>query len=330
MCLHNAYICSFCGKKYKHRQSLYRHVIIKHYNNKKQDQLNSTFEQYNLIIDQQNSTFNQQNSTFKQKIIINNNFKYHCKFCNKGYNINQSKWKHEQKCKIITEKKLEIENKQLKKENEELKINYQKENKEKINYQKQMEEMKIQIKDLINKNCKIHPKTLQKINNISNMTQNNTQNNIKQQNNIEQQNNKIMIGFDKMILEDVFSKKEQLKILKQKHNCLPFLIDYAHFNDNYPQLKNIKITSLSNDVAYKYDEKDKKFIALSKDQLINEIVCNRMMDIEEFKSCLYDKLKPREQEIINNLLNQFYEDEIKYANKYKDNIKFMIYNKTDK
>ena len=238
-----------------------------------------------------------------------------CKYCNKIYKHYQSKNRHIKKCKEKHDNILKQECEKLKKENEELKLNFQ----------NQMNEIKNHVKELINENCKIHPKTLQKINNtIGNITQNNTQNNIKEQN-----NNFNLMGFDKMILENIFSKKEQLKILKQTYNCLPFLINYAHFNDNYPQLKNIKITSLHKDIAYKYNEKKQKFIALSKDQLVNELIYNRMIDIEEFKSCLYDKLKPKEQKIINNLLDQFYEDEIKYTDKYRLDIKFMIYNNSD-
>ena len=56
-----------------------------------------------------------------------------------------------------------MENLELKKQNEELKLTFEKE----------INELKNQIKDLMNKNCKIHYKTLQKINNQQNTNQNN-------------------------------------------------------------------------------------------------------------------------------------------------------------
>ena len=199
----------------------------------------------------------------------------------------------------------------LKKENEELRK--QLEVKEQL-----MEELREQIKQLLNANCKIHPKTLQKINNNIN-TQNNIQN---------QQNNINIIGFDKMELDKIFSKKEQLKILKQKYNCLPHLIKYAHFNDNYPQLKNIKITNLKDKNAYKYDEETQKFIATTKDQLITDLVNDRMLDIDEFQTGLYERLKPREKEIIDDVLKKYYNDD-NFIDSRKEDIKFLIYNYSD-
>ena len=282
--------CNICNKYYKNKNSFGNHKRKFH------------------ILQSNKEHFESNKEHFESNKLI-------CKYCNKIYKHYQSKNRHIKKCKEKHDNILKQECEKLKKENEELKLNFQ----------NQMNEIKNHVKELINENCKIHPKTLQKINNtIGNITQNNTQNNIKEQN-----NNFNLMGFDKMILENIFSKKEQLKILKQTYNCLPFLINYAHFNDNYPQLKNIKITSLHKDIAYKYNEKKQKFIALSKDQLVNELIYNRMIDIEEFKSCLYDKLKPKEQKIINNLLDQFYEDEIKYTDKYRLDIKFMIYNNSD-
>ena len=296
--------CNICNKYYKNKNSFGNHKRKFHILQSNKEHFESNKEHF----ESNKEHFESNKEHFESNKLI-------CKYCNKIYKHYQSKNRHIKKCKEKHDNILKQECEKLKKENEELKLNFQ----------NQMNEIKNHVKELINENCKIHPKTLQKINNtIGNITQNNTQNNIKEQN-----NNFNLMGFDKMILENIFSKKEQLKILKQTYNCLPFLINYAHFNDNYPQLKNIKITSLHKDIAYKYNEKKQKFIALSKDQLVNELIYNRMIDIEEFKSCLYDKLKPKEQKIINNLLDQFYEDEIKYTDKYRLDIKFMIYNNSD-
>jgi len=305
------FYCNICNKNYKSKNSLGNHN--RHFHPKNQPK--STFDQLKSTFDQPKSTSDQLKSTFNQPKM----YKYNCKYCNKGYNINQSKWKHEKKCKIKND--IEMENLQLKKENEEL----EKKNEElKLDFQKQMDEMKEQIKQLINTNCKIHPKTLQKINKQLNNninTQNNTQNNI-------QNNNINIIGFDKMNLDDIFSEKEQLKILKKKFGSLNYLIEYAHFNKKYPQLKNIKITNLKDNFAYKYDEKKKKFIATSKDELINDLVDNRMVDLDEFQSRLFDKLSIREQEIITELLNNYYKDD-KFTDKKREEIKFIIYNNSD-
>lgn len=281
------YICNICNKKYKSKNSLGNHNRKFHFEN----QPKSTF-------DQLKSTFDQPKSTFDQLFT----YKYYCKYCNKGYNINQSKWKHEKICK--TKLNIEMENLQLKKQNEELKLTFQKE----------INELKNQIKELMNDNCKIHYKTLQKINKQNNYINNNQNNNIN------------IIGFNKENLVDLFSEKEKLKILGKKYCSLNYLIEYTHFNNKYPQLKNIKITNLKDNIAYKFDDSKNKFIATTKDDLINDIVQSRMTDIDEFHKDIFDKLTKKEQTIISKMLDRFYDNDTKFCEKYKDDIKFIIYN----
>ena len=284
----NTFICKICKKYYKSRNSLGNHNRKFH----PKDKHISTTNQLKSTLDKLNSTFNQLST-----------YKYNCKYCNKGYNINQSKWKHEKTCK--TKLNIELENLQLKKQNEELKLTFQKE----------INDLKLQIKELMNKKCKIHYKTLQKINN---------QHNIENQNNI--QNNINIIGFNKENLVELFTEKEKLKILGKKYCSLNYLIEYTHFNNKYPQLKNIKITNLKDNIAYKFDDNKNKFIATTKDNLINDIVQSRMTDIDEFHKDVFDKLTKREQIIISKMLNCFYDDDSKFCEKYKDDIKFIIYN----
>ena len=40
----------------------------------------------------------------------------------------------------------------------------------------------------------------------------------------------------------------------------------------YPQFKNILITNLQNNLAYKYDEDKKIFITISKERLLEDII----------------------------------------------------------
>jgi hypothetical protein len=229
---------------------------------------------------------------------INSNLQ--CRYCNKIYKHIQSKNRHEKKCQIS----IKEENKKLKNEINELKEIYGNE----------INELKLQLKELINKKGKIHYKTLQKINNQQNNNINNIQNNIQ------------ITGFTKENLIELFSEKEKLKILKKKFNSLNHLIEYTHFNDKYPEFRNIKITNLNNNIAYKYDESKEKFIATNKDELIKDLVMNRMYDIEEFKGEVMNKMSDREKEIINKMLEQFNNNENEFANSKKDDIKFLIYN----
>ena len=286
MDLQKVFSCKECNKNYKHRQSLYNHMKKFHSKNSKKLQNGSKTLQMAPKYTLKNET---------GRDIIK------CEFCNKTFSKKSNLQKHINlnRCKKKNDIILS-----LKKENEELKMNFQKE----------ITELKEQIKELMNKNCKIHYKTLQKIN---------TQNNIQNQQNIN------IIGFNKENLLELFSDKEKLKILKKKYDSLNYFIEYAHFNNKYPQLKNIKITNMKDNIAYKYDDSKNKFIATTKDDLINDLVISRMTDIDEFQTEIYDKLSSKEQCIIKNMLDEFYNDEDKYKDKKKEDIKFIIYNNSE-
>jgi predicted nuclease with TOPRIM domain len=138
--------------------------------------------------------------------------KFDCKFCKKKLSNSSSKSRHEKKCEGT-------ENSQLKNEIKILKEQY--------------ELMKKQLEDFINNNCKVHPKTLTKIN--------------KQLNNVNSNNiinyNIIALGHEK--LEDVLTKKEKI-------------------NEKFPQFKIILITNTQNNIGYKYDIKENKFVAIGR------------------------------------------------------------------
>ena len=69
-------------------------------------------------------------------------------------------------------------------------------------------------------------------------------------------------------------------------------------------------------------------LATTKDELINDLI-NRMADIEEFQTEVFDKLNIKEQKIIKKMLDDFYNDETKYSDTKKDEIKFIIYNNSE-
>lgn len=132
-----------------------------------------------------------------------------CKICNEEFNNRQSKWRHEKICQNKdTEKYLQLE-----KQNEELK-----------------QEM-IELKNLIQKSLKIHPKTLQKINkqlvngNVVNGTVNN--------------NYIVQIGNEK--LNEVLTDNEKLSILNKKYNSINELIQKVHVSSDDRYKKFIRL-----------------------------------------------------------------------------------------
>ena len=66
----------------------------------------------------------------------------------------------------------------------------------------------------------------------------------------------------------------------------------------YPQFKNILITNLQNNLAYKYDEDKKIFITISKERLLEDIISERMYDINTFYEELKKILDVKKSEII--------------------------------
>ena len=132
--LSKEFYCNLCEKKYKSYQSLWNHNKKKH-----KKSVNLSQKEH---FESQKEHFESQKEHFE------------CRYCDKSYKHYQSKNRHEKNCNKNIEKVLNEKCEKLEKENEELKLNFQ----------KQMTEMKEQIKQLLNTNCKIHPKTLQKIN----------------------------------------------------------------------------------------------------------------------------------------------------------------------
>jgi hypothetical protein len=193
----------------------------------------------------------------------------------------------------------------------------------------EIKRLKQRLRDKMNKNCKIHYKTLQKINNQlnNNITKNNCVETI---NNIHNRNiiNFNLVGFGKEEFGDVLSNKEQLKILKKKFNSLPYMIDYVHFNKDYPQYQNFIITSIKNNIAYKYDDEKKQFIAGNKDELLNDLIDNRMYDIDTFYRTHIDKLNDKCKEVINRFLDKYNND--KLDDSLKNDINLVVYNNMNK
>jgi uncharacterized protein with HEPN domain len=309
MDLHKTYNCNLCDKKYKHRQSLNNHNRKFHSQNKPK----------NNILEHLTPKNEPKNNILEH---------FNCRYCNKEFKYRQSRNRHQKKCELLKQK----ENEELKRENEELKLmlkKQEKDNTQKIikqeeennkrfkQQEKEMKELRKQLLQLINKNGKIHYKTLQKINNNSNNT--NSNNTI--------QNNINIIGFSNENIDKLFTSEEKLNIMKKRYMCLDYLIKYVHFNEKYPQLNNIKITNLRDNIAHKYNDEKKKFIATTKDELISDLISERMHDIEDFTfdEDAYERLDERNKAIIADLYEQFMDDD-DFVNKRKDKYKLMLYN----
>jgi len=173
------YKCNFCNKNYASYQSRCNHIRKYHKNDSSDVNV-----KVNVSVNEVSMFENEED------------MKYICIKCNKKFKFRQGKWAHEKICQ--KEKNLEIEI--IKKDFEE----YKKES------QKEME----RLKDMIQKSMKIHPKTLQKINNQLNNT--NTLTN----------NYYVQLGNEDLL--NVLSKSEKKAILNRKAMGINDLVELIH------------------------------------------------------------------------------------------------------
>ena len=130
-------------------------------------------------------------------------------------------------------------------------------------------------------------------------------------------------------LSEIFTKNEIINILKQGYNSLNFLIKHTHFNEKYPQFKNILITNTQNPIAYKHNPKTNQFVAVKKDDLLEDIVDARICDINSFYEELEGELDEKTKEIIDKLKEKI-ENDSAYRDLKKNDIKLIIYNNRKK
>ena len=238
----------------------------------------------------------------------NNKFhnKYlNCEYCNKIISRKDNLKRHIKICKAKIYYDIE---KKLKDENEKLKIII-KEDKEDIKKMKEdLELLKINIS-------------------ANNTTNNNTANN--NTNNNFQQNNHLLIQLGKENVINVLPKSDQIKILNTCYNSLYRLIKEIHCNDKYPQFKNISITNLTDGYAQKYDDKVKNFIKCHKNEVIEYLIDNRILDIEDLLNANIDDIDEEKVKKLHILIEEINDKRGCYKDK-KEQIKLLLYNESKK
>lgn len=293
--------CAICKKEYKTKASLLQHNRISH----------------NIYC-------------YRKKDKENNLFK--CSYCDNVYSHSQSRWKHEQKCNFNKKDEAEkniIEN--LRKENEQLMKDKLARTEEIIRLQKRLLNGKV----LNDKTFKAANKILiersflnSQINNNTTIT-NNTQNNT-----IHNHNQIIAFGYEEFM--NVLTIQQKKDILDFRLSCIEKLVEIIHCGELH-QFKNIMITNIKDNYAYRYDNDKKYFVTVPKKALLEDIVTKRMSDIEEIYAELkeMDVINERTKKIVQDLLDKMEqnepvtENETRYEN-YKsfkiDKIKFLLYN----
>jgi len=248
---------------------------------------------YHKVTSVSNVTENQKNVT---NIVTKcNNFI--CKKCNEKFNSRQTRWRHEKLC--MKEKEINIINKD--------KVLYEKD-KEILEMKKEIEK----LKDMFQKQLKIHHKTLQKINN--------------QLNNSGTINNITIVQLGKENLSELLTKQEKLGILNRQAMGINDIVELAHTSGKYKKCMNVYITNLQNTIGYMYDEKQNNFIAVNKNELLNDLLDSRMYDIEKFYEEFQEKIDSNKAEKIKKFIDRMNDDEDCLKGLKKEEIKLILYN----
>jgi hypothetical protein len=272
---------------------------------------NKQFHNNNVIIGNQIETNAETTGNQNKKSLLV------CKICKKEFNHRNNRWRHEKSCKDTNKQNIEIQLQLSQKENEILKLKLK-----------------------IEKSNKMHPKSFKKLNNmlINNALMNS--NNINSNNSV---NNYNILSLGNENIPEVLSLIDKKKIMNAKYLCLEKMVEIAHCG-NYNQFKNIVITNLKDNIAYRFDQTKGYFLTTTKNDVLNDIINNRITDIEE----IYDELSTTNKinEETKNLITKFLEkiqnedakfvdenENITYDNykSYKsDKIKILIYNNNQK
>ena len=272
---------------------------------------NKQFHNTNVIIGNQIETNAETTGNQNMKSLLV------CKFCKKEFNHRNNRWRHEKSCKDTNKQNIEIQLQLTQKENEILKLKLK-----------------------IEKSNKMHPKSFKKLNNmlINNALMNS--NNINSNNSV---NNYNILSLGNENISEVLSLIDKKKIMNAKYLCLEKMVEIAHCG-NYNQFKNIVITNLKDNIAYRFDQTKGYFLTTTKNDVLNDIINNRITDIEE----IYDELSTTNKinEETKNLITKFLEkiqnDDAKFVDEneniiydnyksYKSNkIKILIYNNNQK
>ena len=279
--------CEICNKEYASYGSLYHHNHKFHANKMDKKSKNTKLK----------NTKPKNVITYTEPIV--------CNFCDKEFSRVGNKNKHIKTCKKAIH--------------------------DKINISKETYENISKMFMLMIDNQKEHkaiPTTMSEsigINNNGNINNTNNTNNTQNTQNIQNNFNINIVPLGNENLSEVLSAKEQLKILKQKYESLEYLIKYIHFNNKYPQFQNIAISNLKDNIAYKYDSNNQDFIAVSKEELLNDLIENRMNDIYDFvnNNDVPEPLGHKVEKLANNMESE------NYLTTKKQKLKMLIYNGTN-
>ena len=314
------YYCDLCKKEYASNGSLWFHnkkyhsdtITTNNNSSLQNDILPTTYNNSNSLNDQLLTTFNNINSKNNNSQTINNNQQnnkiYCCKYCNKSYNIQQSRWKHEQTCKNKTD--LISENIKLKQELELVKNN-----------------------QLVPVNSNINNNTNNQTNNGNILKNSGTINN--NLNNTVNNNNTVTIN--KIGTEPYKIKTKDIKMIANDGMNGPITCArQLNFNKNKPENHSYCITSLEGEYCKAINHETQQPEIVTKKEIVDQVFESAYRFIESIAAQikeddrLREKLSKHEIKEIERIVankNKYYEK--KNRKTFYNSINSMGYNYRD-
>jgi hypothetical protein len=271
---------------------------------------------------------------------------YFCSICNKSYKNYNSLYKHNKRyhtessnginclhCgKFLTRKDGLSKHQKTCKEYKNCELEYAKQDLKTMITEKYDTEI---AKKLLSKNIDVT-----KVNNgiIGNNNQHSYNDSIFHSNNQTNSNNQtqninVIVNLGDENLSELLTAKQQIKILNQRNQSLEYIIKYIHFNKDFPQFQNIMIDDLKSKIAYTFDSNKKDYVAIKKDELIDDLIENRLSDIEEFYTNNVDEIKQttkdRIRKFVDKVMKEFDKGDSKYIDEKKKDIELLMFNEKD-
>ena len=275
------YDCQRCGYKTTHKSVFKKHLLRKNICKSKLNEItkqvlllsngfdkeasnikSSTFYPHNIHKVSTKTSTKNVDIKENKKEVVNNI----CIYCSKKLSIYKSKWRHEKICKKRKECKEDL-------------------------LKKLLEEKDNLIKKMLMENTKL-TKQLIKLTEKSGNNNNNTINS----------HNKIIINAYGSENLEYISNKLLKKLVNKPGTAIPNLLKIIHFNDKYPENKNIKVTNIHDPYIKVHNGDDWKLknkgdiiedIIITKREILDGVVLNKddkyIVKLERLDEVIEDK-----------------------------------------
>jgi len=262
---------------------------------------------------------------------------YHCRYCVKKYKYASGRAFHEKKCKPIEDPLEHVleENAQIKEEKEKIKA-------ERDAYKDKV----IKLQDKLIKTTRLSTRTFKSLNKMLMersyyMNQSHNTTNSHNQITNTNSNNHILqicnVGSEDIL--KVLTEQQKKQILNAKFKSLDKLVEMTHCGE-YNQFKNIIITNLKDEFAYKYDEAKGFFMTVKKNDIITDMIDYRICNLNEIYDEMENGIDSKTKIVVQRFMDRCDSDEpfeddhgVKYPNykEYKkDCVKILLYNNHEK